>query len=104
MKWPNSYKFLISYSFAVALTIMVFTALGEARYDLYLSLFILEYYVLMALFSPFRPAVETRLRRLGYAYLTIFILIVAYRVILTIAPDVLWWWYRWVPGWLLPRL
>jgi len=60
----------------VCLTVTVLTALNETRLDLYLSLYTLEYFVLTAVLRPRRRFTDF----LGLALLTLFFVIVGFRI------------------------
>ena len=64
-----------------AATVVVFSALGEERLDLYVSMFALEYFISIALHGPFKPKVGLYMNVIGYFLLAVFSLIVAARVI-----------------------
>lgn len=55
--------------------------LGEVRVDVYISLYILEFFILYAIFSPVGVRADKALRILSYIYFIIFIIIVTYRVL-----------------------
>ena len=75
-----SERYLILLTVAFALTTVSLSAYGENRLDLYVSLYILEYFVLTLLHSPFNPRVRKFLDAVGYALFAIFIIIVASKV------------------------
>ncbi len=89
---PRTSVFIISLATAIASISTILIVLGELRLDVYISLYILAYYVLRALFSPFPRAVDRRLRVSDVLFFIIFSVIVAYRVLLIIAPEVLMEW------------
>ena len=62
-------------------TIVIFTALGEKRLDVYISLFILEYFIVLALHSPLKEGVRLHFNIISIVLFIIFSLIVAARVI-----------------------
>ena len=62
-------------------TVVVFSALGEERLDVYVSMFTLEYFVSIALHGAFKPRVSLYMNVIGYALLAVFSLIVAARII-----------------------
>ena len=62
-------------------TVVAFSALSEERLDVYISMFILEYFILVALHSPFKRKANLYMNIIGGILLTIFSLIVAFRVI-----------------------
>lgn len=89
---PRTGIFIMSLATAVASVSTILILLGELRLDVYISLYILSYYVLRALFSPFPRAVDRRLRISDVLFFIVFSIIVAYRVLLIIAPEVLMGW------------
>lgn len=63
-------------------TVPILWSLGEARLDVYVSMFTLEYFVVKALFNP---RCITR-DYLALALFTVFAFIVSYRVLQVLAP------------------
>jgi len=63
-------------------TVPILWSLGEARLDVYVSMFTLEYFVVKALFNPRRITRDY----LALALFTVFTFIVSYRVIQVLAP------------------
>jgi hypothetical protein len=84
--------FPIIYSVSVASIHTVLVLLGEGRIDVYVSLYILAYYILRALITPLPRRIDSRLRYIDFTLFFIFSLIVAYRVILILAPDLIGVW------------
>ena len=84
--------FVVSWAISIAITSTILILLNELRLDVYVSLYILAYYVLRALYSPFPRPVDRRLRVSDVVFFTVFSIIVAYRVLLIIAPEVLMRW------------
>ncbi len=74
--------FAILYSTLVPLTVTILLLLSEYRIDVYISLFILEYYILRGIISPLPHDVNKRLKFIDISYFLIFIIIVSYRIIL----------------------
>lgn len=70
--------------------------LNELRLDVYVSLYILGYYILRALYTPFPRRVDHRLRITDIGFFIVFSIIVGYRILLIIAPGVLMQWLQWV--------
>lgn len=64
-----------------AATVIVFSALSEDRLDVYISMFILEYFILIALHTPFKRKAGFYMNLIGYTLLAVFSLIVAARVV-----------------------
>ena len=81
--------FILSYSILVSITFIVLIYLSEVRLDVYVSLYILEYYILRALISPIPEKVSRRLRIVDAAFIIVFSVIVGYRVLEIIAPGLL---------------
>ena len=84
--------FIVSLATSIAMISTILIMLSELRLDVYISLYILAYYVLRALFSPFPRPVDRRLRISDILFFMVFSVIVAYRVLLIIAPEVLMEW------------
>ena len=84
--------FIIIYSISIALTNTILIFLGEIRLDVYISLYILEYYIYRALITPLPKRVNRYLRLMDIGLFIIFSIIVAYRVIQIIAPELLGRW------------
>lgn len=63
-------------------TVPILWSLGEARLDVYVSMFTLEYFVVKALFNPRRITRDY----LALALFTVFAFIVSYRVLQVLAP------------------
>ncbi len=87
--------FVAVFSIAIACISTILIILGELRIDVYISLYILAYYILRALYSPFPRDVDRRLRIIDIGFFLVFSVIVGYRVLLIIAPEVL---MQWFPG------
>lgn len=62
-------------------TIVILSTLGENRLDVYISLFILEYFVAIALNTPLKRRVNQYLNLISIILFSVFSLIVAARVI-----------------------
>ena len=60
----------------ITITAASLGALGEQRLDAYLSIYTLEYFTLLAILRPRRKTIDI----LAISLLTIFIIIVGYRV------------------------
>jgi len=73
-------KFILSYATVVFFTMVIGFLLGEGRIDLYLSMYILEFYVLSAVYG-------VRVSKwISFIFLPIFLVIVVYRVSLILYP------------------
>lgn len=84
--------FVIIYSISIALTNTILILLGEMRIDVYISLYILEYYIYRALITPLPKKINRYLRFIDIGLFIVFSIIVAYRVIQIIALGLLEWW------------
>ncbi len=80
----------VIYTFFISFTSTILLLLGENRVDVYMSLYILEYFILRALYHPMPEDVNRRLRIIDIIYIIIFGFIVSYRVLEIIAPNWLW--------------
>lgn len=83
MGYTSYTKFIISYSIAILITVISGFLLNESRIDLYISLYILEYFVFSAIYGVRLSTV------LNAILFIIFMIIVAYRVIEILFPGVL---------------
>lgn len=83
MKLTHYSRFAISYAVAVAATLIVGILSGETRIDLYLSLYILEYFLFSAIYGV---RISLFLSVLLFA---LFSAIVAYRISLILSPVIL---------------
>ncbi len=79
MRIPERY--VISLTLAYTLTTVALSAYQESRLDLYVSLYIVEYFILTLLHSPFNPRAQKILDIAGYVFFTVFIFIVAMKVL-----------------------
>lgn len=77
----------VVYVFSISSTSTILLLLGENRVDVYMSLYILEYFILRALYHPMPEDISRRLRIIDVIYIVIFGLIVTYRVLEIIAPQ-----------------
>jgi hypothetical protein len=59
----------------------VLSLFGETQLDLYVSLFIVEYFVLTLLHSSFKPKVQKIINGLGYGLFGVFVVIVSIKVL-----------------------
>ncbi|MEM2027641.1 MAG: hypothetical protein QXO15_05635 [Nitrososphaerota archaeon] len=74
-------KLILLMGIMFAATVVIFSALGEERLDLYVSMFTLEYFISMALHRSFKPKVALYMNIISCFFLIVFSLIVAARVI-----------------------
>ena len=90
LKWiPNSQLFIIIYSIFVTLTDSILLYLNEYRIDVYVSLYILEYFILRALISPLPHKLSGRMRLLDISLFILFSIIVSYRVLMILSPSII---------------
>lgn len=83
-------RYVISLTLAYMLTTVSLSAYGENRLDLYVSLYILEYFVFTLLHAPFNPRSRKVLDMVGYVFFALFITIVASRVMEILFGAGLW--------------
>jgi membrane-associated protease RseP (regulator of RpoE activity) len=74
-------RYLISLATVYMVTTAALSAFNESRLDLYVSLYILEYFVATLLHSPLNPRAQKVLNALGYALFAVFMAIVALKVL-----------------------
>jgi membrane-associated protease RseP (regulator of RpoE activity) len=74
-------RYLVCLATAYAITTIALSAYGESRLDLYISLYILEYFVITLLHSPLNPRSQKILNAIGYALFTVFMAIAALKVL-----------------------
>ena len=77
MTLDKNLLFNLVLAFLIYLTVPCFSALGETRIDVYISMFILEYFICLALFRPRRRVRDV----LAYVLFIVFSVIVAIKVI-----------------------
>ena len=75
-----SERYIISLTLAYMLTTVTFSMYGQSGLDLYVSLYILEYFILTLLHSPFNPRAQKIIDITGYALFVVFMIIVAVKV------------------------
>jgi len=63
------------------LTTVALSAYLENRLDLYVSLYIVEYFILTLLHSPFNPQAQKMIDVISYVLFAVFIFIVALKVL-----------------------
>ncbi len=73
-------RYLLSTGAAYAITTLVLSLFNETRLDLYVSLYIIEYFIMTLLHSPLKPKTNRVLDLTGYALFAVFLVIVASRV------------------------
>ena len=80
-----SERYIVSLAVAYMLTTVILSVYGEKRLDLYTSLYILEYFILTLLHSPFHPRAQRPINAIGYGLFAVFMIIVVTRVL-----EILW--------------
>lgn len=85
-------RFQTYYSISVAIATTILILLGETRIDVYLSIYILEYYICRALITSGSIGEGAKLLKLlDYIFFIVFIIIVSIRVLEILAPELIWW-------------
>lgn len=79
MRIHERYLFSLSITYALTTTILAFYA--QSTIDLYLSVFIVEYFILTLLNSPLKPKTQKITNIIGYVLFALFIVIVAFKVL-----------------------
>jgi hypothetical protein len=75
-----SERYLFSMAVAFSATTAVLSAFNEDRLDLYISIYIIEYFIITLLHSPLKPKTTRMLDFTGYALFALFAVIVALKV------------------------
>jgi len=83
-------RYLMSLTFAYMLTTVSLSAYGENRLDLYVSLYILEYFLLTLAHLPFNPRTRKILNAIGCLLFIAFIIIIGSKVIEILSGASLW--------------
>jgi len=83
-------RYLISLTLAYALTTVSLSSYDENRLDLYVSLYILEYFLLTLAHLPFNPKTAKTLHAIGYVLFVLFIIIIGHKVIEILFGTSLW--------------
>jgi hypothetical protein len=73
-------RYIFSMAAAYAMTTAILAAFNEDRLDLYLSVYIIEYFILTLLHSPLKPKAGRLLDATGYVLFAVFVVIVALKV------------------------
>lgn len=76
-----SERYIISLMLVYMLTTVTLSVFPETRLDLYVSLYIVEYFILTLLHSPLNPRGQKIIDIMGYVLFTVFIFIVAMKVL-----------------------
>jgi len=74
-------RYIISLTLAYMLTTVALSTYQEIRLDLYVSLYIVEYFILTLMHSPLNPRVQRIIDLTGYVLFTVFIFIVVMKVL-----------------------
>lgn len=82
-------KFLVRLALAVFTALVGLIMVGEKRTDVYVAVFILIYFTFLALYSPLPREVEGKISLVSKILLTIFIIIVAFRILEILAPTII---------------
>jgi len=82
-------KFLIRLALAVFAALIGLIIIGERRLDVYIAVFILVYFIFLALYSPLPKEVEGKISLLSKILLMIFIIIVTFRILEILAPTII---------------
>jgi hypothetical protein len=80
MKMRAYQWYLLSVAVSFSFTTFALALLNETQLDLYVSLYIIEFFVLTLLQSPLKPRTSRLLDFTGYALFAVFVVIVAFRV------------------------
>jgi hypothetical protein len=73
-------RYIFSMAVAYALTTAILASFNEDRLDLYLSVYIIEYFILTLLHSPLKPKAGRLLDITGYLLFAAFVVIVSLKV------------------------
>jgi hypothetical protein len=76
-----SERYIISLTSAYALTTFALSFYTASGLDLFVSLYIVEYFILTLLHSPFNPKAQKSINIIGYALFAVFIVIVTLKVL-----------------------
>jgi hypothetical protein len=76
-----SERYITSLTLAYMLTTAALSTYGQSGLDLYVSVYILEYFILTLLHSPFNPKAQKIIDITGYVLFVIFMIIVALKVL-----------------------
>ena len=76
-----SERYIISLTTTYALTTFALSFYTASELDLFVSLYIVEYFILTLLHSPFNPKAQKTVNIIGYALFAVFIVIVTLKVL-----------------------
>ena len=82
-------KFLVRLALSIFAALIGLIIVGERRADVYVAVFILIYFIFLALYSPLPREVEGKISLISKTLLAIFIVIVAFRILEILAPTVI---------------
>jgi hypothetical protein len=74
-------RYLLSLTICYAVTTFALSLYSAGTLDLYVSVFIVEYFILTLLHSPLNPKTQKATNIVGYALFGVFVLIVALKVL-----------------------
>jgi hypothetical protein len=76
-----SERYIFSLTIAYAFTTFALSFYAASGLDLYVSLYIVEFFILTLLHSPFNPKAQKAVNLIGYALFGVFTVIVALKVL-----------------------
>jgi len=76
----NVEQFIIVYGALLFSAVVLLSLLGEARLDIYMAIFAIEFFVSAELTGPLNPTQRRRTMTIGLIFLLVFALIVARRI------------------------
>jgi len=82
-------KFLTRLAISMFIALVTLTLVGEKRVDVYIAVFILIYFIFLALYSPLPKEVERGINIISKILITIFIIIISFRILEIIAPTII---------------
>ncbi len=74
-------RYLLSLTLTYSLSIFVLSFYTGATLDIYISVFIIEYFVVTLVHSPLEPKTRKITNFIGYTLFAVFVLIVAIKVL-----------------------
>ena len=77
----NVILFLIAYATLIFSTVFGLSLLGEESIDVYMALFVVEFFITSELTSPFTPTQYRRIKILGMLMIVLFVGIVVERIV-----------------------
>jgi len=82
-------RYLLSLSLTYSLTTVLLSFYAASTLDLYVSVYIVEYFILTLLNSPLKPQTQKVTNILGYILFAVFIVIVALKVLEILGASVI---------------